>query len=108
MTGSTSSSHRGSVYAVLTDLLPVLSPGATLVERSDELVVPLDGSRARVSTATLLSACQGQPEHRWPEVVETWLSAVGGQVRAAASGAPVDRPGCGCRRCPGAPSPRPG
>lgn len=90
MTGPTSPSHRGSVYAVLTDLLPVLSPGATLVEGSDELVVPLDGSRARVSTATLLSACEGQPEHRWPEVVETWLAAVGGQVRAAASDAPVD------------------
>ena len=71
---------------MLADLLPVLSPGATVDETSDELLVPMDQSRARVSTATLLSACKGQPKHRWPEVVEGWLARVQGQLSDAASG----------------------
>lgn len=91
MTGPTSADHRSSVYAVLTDLLPVLRPGASLDETRDELLVPLDGARVRASTLTLLSACQSQPEHRWPELVEGWLRAVDREVVAASSGAAVDR-----------------
>ncbi|WP_375425320.1 hypothetical protein [uncultured Friedmanniella sp.] len=90
MKDRTPAGQRTSVYALLSDLLPVLSPGSSLDQERDEVLVPLAGARARVSTATLLTACATERERRWPQVVETWLAGVDRQLADAASEGQVD------------------
>jgi hypothetical protein len=48
--------------------------------------------RARVSTASLLERSAGEPEHRWPQLIEGWLREIDQQVNASlAEPSGVDR-----------------
>lgn len=88
---STTEPLEDSIYAVLGNLLPSLAPGAALAGDSAEVVLPVDGGRARVSTESLLVASKGEPRSRWPHLVEEWLRDVMQQVSSGATNAtPVD------------------
>ncbi|MQA81741.1 MAG: hypothetical protein GEV10_25255 [Streptosporangiales bacterium] len=74
--------HTAAVRALVSDLLPVLAPGADI---DDEGVVSMpagDDVRARVSTEPLVRECAGRPHQEWPQLVDRWI----GDVRARAAG----------------------
>lgn len=74
------------VHALLGDLLPVLVPTATLDAEAGEVLLPVEGGRARISTRSLLTECAGKPQHAWPQLVETWLGQIGAGASALADG----------------------
>lgn len=64
------------IRAALSDLLPVLIPGARFDEAGDEVLVPIGDGRARVAVSSLISTADGVPSARWPQLVEVWCAGV--------------------------------
>lgn len=78
---------------MLAGLLPSELPGATFDAQAGEVLVPLGVDRARVSTQSLLAACQGQPPSSWSEITQQWLAEVKRQLSATADAGPAGDPG---------------
>jgi len=89
MTSSSADSPAGvpstDIHAVLADVLPSVLPGALVDGEAGEILVPLGADRARISTRSLQTACQGEPSSRWPQIAGQWLSDVKSQVDSAAT-----------------------
>ena len=64
------------IRAVLGDLLPILLPGATFEEATDEVIVPVPEGRARVAVTSLISTASGVPPERWAQLVEVWCAGI--------------------------------
>jgi len=76
------------VHELVAGQLRASLPGAALDTTQGVVVLPLrGGERARVSTASLLSSCAGQPPEAWPAQVDGWLREVAGAVLEAAGAA---------------------
>ena len=74
------------VHELVAGQLRASLPGAALDTAQGVVVLPLRaGERARVSTASLLSSCAGQPPEAWPALVDGWLREVAGAVLDAAA-----------------------
>lgn len=82
MTAAQPDRTAGEAHALLSDLLPVLVPVATFDGAAGEVLIPVEGGRARVSTRSLLMECAGKPQHQWRRLVEGWLREIGEQVAA--------------------------
>ena len=81
---TTASHDHAEVLALLRDLLPVLVPSATLDQDAEEVLLPVSGDRARISTRSLVDECAGKPQQMWPQLVETWLREVSQRAAALA------------------------
>ncbi|HET9547681.1 MAG TPA: hypothetical protein VFO97_07585, partial [Desertimonas sp.] len=55
------SADASSIRSTLSDLLPVLMPGASFEGASDEVLVPLDDGRARVNVDSLVTRSADVP-----------------------------------------------
>lgn len=72
--------HRSAVRALVSDLLPVLAPGAAI---DDDGVVAFpagDDTRAKVSTGPLVKECAGRPHQEWPQLVDRWIAGARARV----------------------------
>lgn len=70
-----------AVRAAFADLLPVLIPHAQFDAAADEVVVAVDGGRARIAVASLLDAASRMESVRWPQLIEAWCGTVLEQLR---------------------------
>jgi hypothetical protein len=70
--------------AALSDLLPVLIPGAGFDTEADEVVVPVDAGRARVAVSSLAATAEGLAQEQWPQLIEVWCAGVLEQLRRPA------------------------
>ncbi|MFV0308924.1 MAG: hypothetical protein ACK5OX_14405 [Desertimonas sp.] len=64
------------VRAALSDLLPVLLPGARYEPTTDEVMIAVQDGRARVSVDSLVRTAAQQASTAWPRLVEAWCTAV--------------------------------
>ena len=75
MDGSEAGDPAG-IRATLSDLLPVVMPGASFDASSDEVLVPLDEGRARISVGSLVAGSAGVPSTGWPKLIDDWCAGV--------------------------------
>jgi hypothetical protein len=78
------------VRAALSDLLPVLIPGAGFDAESDEVVVRVDDGRARVAVSSLATTAEGLTQDQWPQLIEIWCAGVLEQLRRPTPEVAVD------------------
>lgn len=70
------SADASSIRSTLSDLLPVLMPGASFDGAGDEVLVPLDDGRARVNVDSLVTRSADVPATRWPRLIDDWCAEV--------------------------------
>lgn len=58
-------------------------PGAVIDPAAGEVMIPVSGGRARVSTVSLAVDCARSGPEAWPEIVRRWLNEVGVSLRSA-------------------------
>lgn len=69
--------ENGAILAAISDLAPVVVPGATLDGPAQALVIALpDHQRATVSLHSLIGACRGALHTHWPRLIADWLGTV--------------------------------
>jgi hypothetical protein len=87
---SEQNSGAAGIRAALSDLLPVLIPGATFDAAGDEVIIPVADGRARVAVGSLVATAEGIPQERWPQLVEEWCAGALEQLRAPTPTPTVD------------------
>lgn len=69
------------IRAALSDLLPVLMPGATFDPATDEVLLPVEGGRARLSIDSLIAGSSDVSPNAWPRLVADWSNEMLARVQ---------------------------